>query len=152
MRTKLLLPALVCALLSLGQMSFAQGATGRLQVTARIAPTGGRPEPVRQFTFYVLTMSYAEILKQASAEYPLASRAEFIDELKISPELKAWMKKNDVIDLVAPDVDKLFTPDDIMEVPEFLAAYGRSNSGGSDERLAHAQIQGIRSGGQSREI
>jgi hypothetical protein len=67
MRTKLLLPALVCALLSLGQMSFAQGATGRLQVTARIAPTGGRPEPVRQFTFYVLTMSYAEILKQASA-------------------------------------------------------------------------------------
>ena len=85
-------------------------------------------------------MSYAEILKQASAEYPLASRAEFIDELKISPELKAWMKKNDVIDLVAPDVDKLFTPDDIMEVPEFLAAYGRSNSGGSDERLAHAQI------------
>jgi hypothetical protein len=130
MRTKLLLPALVCALLSLGQMSFAQGATGRLQVTARIAPTGGRPEPVRQFTFYVLTMSYAEILKQASAEYPLASRAEFIDELKISPELKAWMKKNDVIDLVAPDVDKLFTPDDIMEVPEFLAAYGRSNSGG----------------------
>jgi hypothetical protein len=34
------------------------------------------------------------------------------------------------MDLTMPDFDKLVTPIEIMEVPEFLAAYQRSNSGG----------------------
>ena len=78
----------------------------------------------------MLTKSYAEILKEATEQFPLADREEFISELKISPELKAWMKKHAVIDLTAPDVDKLITPDDVMNIPEFFAGYERSNSGG----------------------
>src|SRR5437899_10713489 len=40
------------------------------------------------------------------------------------------MKQRSVIDLTAPDVDKLITPDDVMNIPEFFAGYERSNSGG----------------------
>jgi hypothetical protein len=130
MRNRLSLLVFFCSLLSLGQASFGQGATGTLDLTARIAPTGARPEPVRQFTFYVLTKSYADILKEARDQFPLANREDFINNLKISPELKAWMKQHAVIDLTAPEMDKLITPDDVMNVPEFFAGYERSNSGG----------------------
>lgn len=130
MRNRLSLLVFFCFLLSLGQASFGQGATGTLDVTARIAPTGARPEPVRQFTFYILTKSYADILKEAADQFPLANREDFINNLKISAELKAWMKQHDVIDLTAPEVDKLITPDDVMNIPEFFAGYERSNSGG----------------------
>jgi hypothetical protein len=130
MRNRLSLLVIFCCFLSLGQASFGQGATGTLDLTARIAPTGSHPEPVRQFTFYVLTKSYADILKEAAEQFPLAGREEFINDLKISPELKAWMKQHSIIDLTAPDVDKLITPDDVMNIPEFFAGYERSNSGG----------------------
>ena len=130
MRNRLSLLVFFCSFLSLCQASFGQGATGTLEVTARIAPTGARPEPVRQFTFYILTKSYADILKEAADQFPLAEPEEFISNLKISPELKAWMKQHSVIDLTAPDVDKLITPDDVMNIPEFFAGYERSNSGG----------------------
>src|SRR5271169_2144463 len=106
MRNKLLLPVLFCSFLSLGQASFAQSATGALDVTARITPTGARPEPVREFTLYVLTKSYAEIQKEVAAQFPIADRETFINDLKISPELKAWMKEHAIIDLTAPDTDK----------------------------------------------
>jgi hypothetical protein len=130
MRNRLSLLVFFCSLLLLGQASFGQGATGTLDLTARIAPTGARPEPVRQFTFYILTKSYADIVKEAADQFPLANREDFIDNLKISPELKAWMKQHAVIDLTAPEVDKLITPDDVMNIPEFFAGYERSNSGG----------------------
>ena len=80
-------------------------------------------------------MSYTEIQKQVAAQFPLADRDEFISNLKISPELKAWMKKHEIVDLTAPDTDKLITPDDVMNVPEFFAAYQRSNSGGVTKGL-----------------
>ncbi|HWY07089.1 MAG TPA: hypothetical protein VNY24_09515 [Candidatus Acidoferrales bacterium] len=130
MRNRLSLLVFFCSFLSLGQASFGQGATGTLDLTARIAPTGARPEPVRQFTFYILTKSFADVLKEAAAQFPLEEREEFINNLKISAELKAWMKQHAVIDLTAPDVDKLITPDDVMNIPEFFAGYERSNSGG----------------------
>lgn len=130
MRAKILLPVVFCALFSVAPQVFPQAATGTLQVTTRISPTGGSPEPVRQFTLYILTMSYGDILQQAGAEFPLASRDEFIGNLAISPELKEWMKKHDVIDLVLPETDKMISPDDVMNVPEFFDAYLRSNSGG----------------------
>lgn len=130
MRNRLFLLVFFCSLLSLGQASFGQGATGSLDLTARIAPSGARPEPVRQFTFYILIRSYADILKEAADQFPLANREDFINSLKISTELKAWMKQHAVIDLTAPDVDKLITPDDVMNIPEFFAGYERSNSGG----------------------
>jgi hypothetical protein len=108
----------------------AQTGTGTLDITAQVTSTGGRPEPVRQFTLCLLTKSYEEIKKEVEATDPMPTREEFIDKLKVSDELKAWMKKHDVIDLTQIDFDKLVTPDDIMSVPEFLAAYQRSNSGG----------------------
>lgn len=97
---------------------------------ARITPTAARPEPVRQFTFYILTKSYSEIVKEVEEKDPIPPRNQFIDELKISAELRTWLKDHDIFDLTLPDVDKALTPDDIIHVPEFLLAYQRSNSGG----------------------
>lgn len=130
MRIRRIVFAGLLLLLVTSAAAHAQSGTGTLDITARITPTGARPEPVRQFTFYVLTKSYSEILKEVSSQFPLTGRDEFIANLKISPELKAWMKEHDVIDLTAPDNDKLFTADDIIKVPELFAAYERSNSGG----------------------
>jgi hypothetical protein len=108
----------------------AQSAAGSLDFAARITPTAARPEPVRQFTFYVLTKSYTEIVKEVEAENAIPSRDKFIEGLKLSPELKEWLKGHDVFDLTMPGLDRLVTPDDILHVPEFLLAYQRSNSGG----------------------
>ena len=108
----------------------AQGALGSLDFAARITPTAARPEPVRQFTFYLLTKSYVEIVKEVEAENVIPSRDKFIEDLKLSPELKEWLKAHNVFDLTMPGLDRLVTPDDIIHVPEFLFAYQRSNSGG----------------------
>lgn len=104
--------------------------TGALEFSARITPTAARPEPVRQFSFYILTKSYTEIVKEAEEKDPVPSRDEFIDGLKFSPELRGWMKAHDTFDLSAPDMDKRISPEDVQGVPEFLLAYQRSNSGG----------------------
>ncbi len=125
---------------ALGTLSFASEAqaqtdAGALEVFARITPTAARPEPVRQFTFYVLTRSYSEIVKEVEEKDPIPPRDEFIGSLKISPELRAWLKAHDTLDLTEPDLDKLLSPDDILNVPEFLLAYQRSNGGGVTEGL-----------------
>jgi len=119
----------LCAL-SLGSGARAQKDAGAIEIMARITPTGARPEPVRQFTFYILTKSYSEIVKEVEEQDPIPARDQFIDGLKVSPELRAWLKGHDTLDLTEPDLDKLLTPDDILNVPEFLLAYQRSNSGG----------------------
>jgi hypothetical protein len=106
------------------------GATGSLEFAARITPTAARPEPVRQFTFFLLTKSYADIAKEVEADDKVPSREQFIEDLKVSPELKEWLKAHDILDLTIPEMDRALTPDDIIRVPEFLLAYQRSNSGG----------------------
>ncbi len=108
----------------------AQSETGGLELTARITPTAARPEPVRQFTFYILTKSYSEIVKEIEENDPVPPRDQFIDGLKISPELRTWLKGHDMLDLTEPELDKQLTPDDILNIPEFLVAYQRTNSGG----------------------
>ena len=130
MRTKLPILLLVCLLFFFAQLCTAQTSTGTLDVTVHITPTGARPEPVRQFTLYFLTKSYADIVKEVEGNDILPTREEFIDNLKCTPQLKKWLKAHEVMDLTMPDFDKLVTPIEIMEVPEFLAAYQRSNSGG----------------------
>ncbi len=130
MRFNLRILFVSAALLLLGQASAAQNSTGALDLTARITPTGARPEPVREFTFYVLTKSYADITAEAEQQDKLPTRDEFISGLKVSPQLKTWLKGHDVMDLTQLDLDKLVTPEDIITIPEFLAAYQRSNSGG----------------------
>src|SRR5216684_3801688 len=108
----------------------AQGNFGALEIAARITPTGARPEPVRQFTFYILTKSYSDIVKEVEEKDPVPRRDQFIDGLKVSPELRKWLKNHDTLDLMEPGLDKLLTPEDITNVPEFLLAYQRTNSGG----------------------
>ena len=130
MRHTLRLFALAGGLLSLASALAAQAGTGAIDMTARVTPTGARPEPVRQFTFYVLTKSYADIVKEVEGQNALPTRDEFIDKLTVSPELKEWLKAHEVIDLTLPDLDKVVTADDIMQVPEFFDAYERANSGG----------------------
>lgn len=119
----------MCAF-SFASGAWAQSNSGGLEIAARITPTGARPEPVRQFTFYVLTKSYSDIVKEVEEQDPIPPREQFIEGLKVSPELRAWLKGHDVLDLEQPDLDKLLTPDDILNIPEFMAAYQRSNSGG----------------------
>src|SRR5713101_1594214 len=119
----------MCAI-SFVSVARAQSETGGLELIARITPTAARPEPVRQFTFYILTKSYSEIVREVEAKDPVPPRTQFIDGLKVSPELRAWLKDHDTLDLAEPGFDKLLTPDDILNIPEFLLAYQRSNSGG----------------------
>jgi len=122
--------AMAAVLVCFGQATRAQSSAGTLEITARITPTQARPEPVRQFTFYILTRSYADIAKEVEEGDVVPSRDEFIDGLKVTKELKAWMKAHDVLDLMTPELDKMLTPDDIIDTPEFLLAYQHSNSGG----------------------
>src|SRR3982074_3877968 len=84
----------------------AQSAAGSLDFMAGITPTAARPEPVRQFTFYVLTKSYMEIVKEVEEKDAIPPREEFIEGLKLSPELRTWLKNHDVMDLTLPDIDK----------------------------------------------
>jgi hypothetical protein len=121
---------LVLCFLSTARAALAQDVQGALDFMARITPTAARPEPVRQFTFYVLTKSYAEISQEVETQDAVPSRERFINDLKLSPELKDWLRSHDVFDLAMPGLDRLVTPDDIIHVPEFLLAYQRSNSGG----------------------
>lgn len=116
-------------------------ASGTLSISAHITPTAARPEPVRQFTFYLLTKSYADVLKEVEQQGALPTRVKFIDDLKLSPELKAWLKAHEVLDLTAPGVDNQITPDDIIAVPEFLQAYQHANSGGVTEGLPHPKYR-----------
>lgn len=132
---KKLSPLLFAALLAfacLAKINLAQSAasTGDLQIVARISPTAAKPEPVRDFTLYVLTMSFEDIKKQIGEEDKPPTREKFIEDLKVSQPLKDWLKAHDVMDLMLPGVDKLITPEDVLKVPEFLEAYQRSNSGG----------------------
>ena len=120
---------LVCAAF-FGSAARAQNVAGALELAARISPSAARPEPVRDFTFYVLTKSYTDIVKEVEAENAVLSRDQFIEGLKLSPELKQWLNAHDVLDLTMPELDRLITADDIIHVPEFLSAYQRSNSGG----------------------
>src|SRR5438046_7641124 len=108
----------------------AQSDTGGLEFVARITPTAARPEPVRQFTFYVLTKSYSEIVKELEEKNTVPPRDQFIGGVKVSTELRTWLKAHDTLDLTEPDRDKLLTPAEILNTPEFLLAYTRTNSGG----------------------
>jgi hypothetical protein len=127
--------ALALGALSFFSVSLAAQGTGAIHLSVRITPTGAQPEPVRQFPFFVLTKSYADVVKEVEGQDVLPTRDKFIDNLKVSPELKTWLKAHDLLELTSPDIDKLLTTDDIMKVPEFFDAYERSNSGGVTKGL-----------------
>lgn len=140
---KFLCPFAVFCLAFYGNCSAsAQSSLGSLDFSARISPSAARPEPVRQFTFYVLTKSYAEVVREVEAQHAVPSREAFIESLKLSPELKEWLKAHDIFDLTLPGLDRLITPDDIIRVPEFLSAYERANSGGVTSGLPKPKFSG----------
>jgi hypothetical protein len=122
--------AIVAVLACFSPALGAQNSPATLDITARITPTAARPEPVRQFMFYILTKSYADIAKEVEGGDVVPPRDEFIDGLKVSKELKTWLKAHETLDLTIPDLDKMLTPDDILGTPEFLAAYQQANAGG----------------------
>jgi len=101
--------------------------TGRIEFTARVTPTGGQPEPVRQLTFYLLRKSLEDIRAEALQTAPATELGKFIDGLGVSPELKAWMKKHHSVRLSGEDFTKSLTPEDIVDIPEYFKAYMTHN-------------------------
>lgn len=104
-------------------------AAGAIEFVARVTPTGGRAEPVREISFYLLRRSLADIRLEAEQSEPRPDMDHFIDSLEVSPALKTWMKKHQTVDLVGKDFTKLLTGNDITDVPEFLDAYKAQNGG-----------------------
>ncbi|HLK04381.1 MAG TPA: hypothetical protein VKT53_08065 [Candidatus Acidoferrum sp.] len=135
--------ALGCAVFAIGATA-ARGqeaaGTGTLEFTAYVSPTAAKPEPVRDFTFYVLTKSYSDIKRELEEKNGSPDRERFVSDLKLSPELKEWLKAHEVLDLTMPGLDKQLTADDILHVPEFLLAYQRSNSG-RNQWNSEAEVQ-----------
>jgi hypothetical protein len=121
---------LVSASLALALGARAQNASGALEFVARVTPTAARPEPVRTFTFYLLAKSYADIIHEVEVSDPAPDRDQYVAALKVSQPLKDWLKKHETLDLTSSDIDQVLTPDDIMAISEFFAAYIHSNSGG----------------------
>lgn len=100
-----------------------------IEFIAQATPSDGLQEPVRGFPFFLLSKSFIEIGKEAAATYPKPDMDEFISKLDVSPELKAWMKKNDWVMLSGEDFIHKLHADDILSIPEFKKAYLDRNSG-----------------------
>jgi hypothetical protein len=104
----------------------AQNAT--IEFVARVTPSAGLEEPVRGFPFFLLSKSFLEIQKEAEAGYPKPDMGAFIAKQDLSPELRAWMKKNDWVSLAGEDFIHKLHADDILNVPEFKTAYMDRNA------------------------
>jgi hypothetical protein len=103
--------------------------TGSIEFVARVAPTAGRPEPVRQLTFYLLRKSLADIQKEVEQTDPKPDLDRFIEGLQVSKELKTWMKKKHRAELSGPEFLRQVKENDILDVPEFYDAYLQRNIG-----------------------
>jgi hypothetical protein len=109
--------------------SQARSQTASIEFAVRVTPSSGVGEPVRQFPFYLLSKSFAEIEAEAEAGEPKQELAAYVDKLDVSKELKEWMKKNNTASLSGEDfVDKLSVAE-VMNIPEFLKAYVDRNAG-----------------------
>jgi hypothetical protein len=119
---------LLGSLLILLPARLAAQSSARIEFTARVAPTGGQPEPVRQLTFYLLRKSIEDIRAEVLQTAPAPDMDKFVDSLGVSPELKTWMKKHHSVQLSGEDFTKSLTPEDILDVPEFFKAYMAHNA------------------------
>ena len=100
---------------------------GSIEFTTYVRPPGSQAEPVREMTFYLLSRSLSDIRKEAEAAEPFTDLDHFIAQLSVSPELKIWMTKHHQVDLAGTDFVKELTPDDVINIPEFLSAYNDQN-------------------------
>jgi hypothetical protein len=130
MKSRLRTAALAAGLLLIAWPArLAAQTAGSIEFSAHVAPTGGRPEPVRQLTFYLLRKSLDEVRTEAAQLEPPPDLGQFVDGLTVSPELKTWMKKHHSVQLVGADFTKSLTPDTILDTPEFFEAYMSRNLG-----------------------
>ncbi|HWF12941.1 MAG TPA: hypothetical protein VG272_04335 [Candidatus Acidoferrales bacterium] len=131
MKTK---PYIHAVILLLAVLSFllparlAAQSTGRIEFEARVAATGGQPEPVRQLPFYLLRKSLQDIRAEATQAAPAPDLDKFVDGLEVSPELKAWMKKHHSVQLSGEEFTKSLTPEDIVGISEYFKAYMTHNA------------------------
>ena len=124
----------VLALAVFGSARVACAQTGAIEFTAQVTPANGSAEPVRGLPFVVLKKSFEEIRQEVSAQYPAPDMNKFIDDLTVSAELKAWMKRNHSVSLTGDDFLSNLKPHDVIVVPEFFQAYVDKNShDGSDD-------------------
>jgi hypothetical protein len=107
----------------------AAGQNGSIEFVARATPSGGLEEPVRGFPLFLLSKSFEQITNEVDASIPKPLVDPFIDQLDLSKELKAWMKKNHCVQLSGDDFIHKITPADILNVPEFNTAYLQRNAG-----------------------
>jgi hypothetical protein len=123
--------AMIFGVTILGLAPRAAAQAGSIEFVARATPSGGLEEPVRGFPFYLLSKSFDDIQKEVALASPKPEMNAFIDKLdsKYSPELKAWMKKNQWVSLSGQDFTRKLTPTDILGVPEFRKAYMEQNAG-----------------------
>jgi hypothetical protein len=103
--------------------------TGYLEIATHVAPSGGHAEPARGLTVYLLRKSYDDILKEADAAEPLPKMNDYIAGLELTPQLKAWMVKHQIVELSGPAFPKALSPDDVWNIPEFKTAYMDRNAG-----------------------
>jgi hypothetical protein len=54
---------------------------GAIEFVARVTPTAGRAEPVRQLTFFLLRKSFADIQKEVEETEPKPDLDRFIEGL-----------------------------------------------------------------------
>jgi hypothetical protein len=123
-----------CSLTFLAIVAFAAAPraaaqAGSIEFVARATPSGGLDELVRGFPFFLLSKSFASIEKDVVATYPMPDVDAFIDKLTVSKELKVWMKKNHSVKLSGEDFIKKLHAAEIMDIPEFYAAYMSRNAG-----------------------
>jgi hypothetical protein len=103
--------------------------TGSVEFTAQVAPADGRPEPVRQLTFYLLRKDLEDIRQEALQLEPPPDLDKFVDSLAVSPKLKDWMKNNRTVHLGGTNLAKSLSADEVVDIPEFYNAYMLRNSG-----------------------
>jgi hypothetical protein len=103
--------------------------TGFLEISARVSPTGGHPEPARGLTIYLLRKSYEAIQKEADVAEPLPKMDDFIADVELSPQLKTWMVKHQIVEFSGPAFPKAITGEDVWNIPEFKTAYMDRNVG-----------------------
>ena len=100
---------------------------GTVDFFASARPAAARPEPIRAMSFYLLRASLSDIRKEAEQSEHTTDMNQYIDSLTMSPLLKDWMKKHEIVDFVGQKFSKLVTPDDVIAIPEFFDAYTKQN-------------------------
>ena len=133
---------LIAAMIAVVPRATAQD--GSIEFVARATPSEGLEEPVRGFPFYLLSKSFEEIGREADAEDPKPDMNAFIDKLdsaSYSPELKAWMKKNQFVTLAGEDFIHKLRPADVMDIPEFFSAYMNRNAGDQSADFPKSKVK-----------